>query len=115
MDNSFTVVANTQPAYVAVPHYDENNNIVEIDLEPIVAWKIIHIPHLNETESTAIPITTEEGLPKSYAIYYSDTKRWTIPTQVTGIGPTSLIKHFIEKDENVLGTPINSIKNTAIA
>jgi len=97
VDTLFTIVPNSRPAYVAQPNYDEDDNVYEMALEPIAAWKVVYEANLDDKNSTAIPITTEMGLPKEYAIYYSDTDQWQIPHDSCGQGLDALCKHYKEE------------------
>lgn len=79
------------------PNYDEDNNVNEMDLEPIAAWKVIYHANLDDEISRAIPITTEVALPKEYAIYYSDNDQWRITHGICGQGLDALCKHYKEE------------------
>lgn len=96
MENLVSVVSNTRPAFIAQPHFDEEDNIFEVDLEPIVAWKIIYNSNIEDENSIVMPITSEMGFPEGYAIYYADTKRWSFPTERSGHGLDKLLQHFRE-------------------
>ena len=89
-----TIVTNSRPAYVAEACTDENNQIDEIILIPIVAWCIDHDGDNSSDNACAVPVTTELGLPDPYAIYYSDTKQWTVPFSSWGTGLDELLEHF---------------------
>lgn len=96
MPYSVAIIENSMPAYIAEPVTDENN-VAEIILEPIVAWKVIY----ESTESnefsdtaTAIPVTIHAGLPSTYAVYYSDTEIWSIPEVTTSKGLDRLLEYF---------------------
>ncbi|MEY8240021.1 MAG: hypothetical protein RPT25_06725 [Cycloclasticus sp.] len=97
MDTLVTIIPNSSPAFIAQPNYDEDDNIYEIDLEHITAWKVIYVANVEDNNSSTIPITPELGLPEMYAIYYTDTQKWQIPHHRSGHGLDSLTEYF--KDE----------------
>jgi len=94
MNKLTTIVPNSRPAYVAEACTNEKNEIVEVSLSPIVAWRIEYESELNSENSSAIPITTDIGLPTNYAIYYSDTEQWNVPFETWGSGLSDLLAHF---------------------
>ncbi len=72
MTSLVAIVPNSRPAFVAEPVSDENK-VVEIVLEPVVAWKIVYESDpSNEFNdiATGIPITIHSGLTRDYAVYY---------------------------------------------
>jgi hypothetical protein len=100
MKSLVAIVPNCRSAYVASPVSD-GNKIVEIDLEPVVAWKIVYkedAPNEFSDIATGIPVTIHSGLPGDYAIYYSDTELWSVAEDTSGKGMDSLLKHFQERE-----------------
>ena len=94
MNKLTTIVPNSRPAYVAEAITNENDSVDDVILIPIVAWQIESYSEKDNENLCAQPITTELGLPDNYAIYYSDTKVWSVPLDSWGSGLSDLIKHF---------------------
>lgn len=100
MKNLTSIIANTRSAYVVTPVLDRKNAFVELNLEPVVAWKVTYDEYdaSNDSDSFAEPITIQIGLPPKYAIYYSDSERWSIPEHTSGRGLDTLLIHFTKED-----------------
>jgi len=98
MASRIAIVPNCQPAYVAEPLQNDAGQLDEVHLEPIVAWKVVYEAD-DELSDTAmgIPVTVHGGVSEGYAIYFSDTKRWSIPEGSIGKGLDDLLKHFQER------------------
>lgn len=99
MKEMVVIVPNHRPAYVAEPIFEDNNAVTEIDLNPIVAWKVVYTERPEEDSSFALPITVE-SLPSTYAIYYSDTETWVMPENCMGCGLAELLEAFNSKIAN---------------
>jgi hypothetical protein len=93
MKEMVAIVPNHRPAYVAEPISGDNNEVTEIRLNPVVAWKVVYTESSEEDSSFASPITAE-SLPSTYAIYYSDTESWIIPEDRMGDGLVELLEEF---------------------
>ena len=96
MKKLVSIIENTRPAYIAEPVPNEKGVIVEIWLEPIVAWKVSY-DESDDSDSFAEPITVQCGVPSEYAIYYSDSERWSIPEITSDKGLDKLLIYFSEK------------------
>ncbi len=94
--NQKTIVTNSRPAYIAEACNDENDNVDEVVLTPVVAWAIELNAKTENENYYATPITTEFGLPSKYAIYYSDTEQWSFPDDTWGSSLGKLLAHFKE-------------------
>ncbi|NOY73949.1 MAG: hypothetical protein GXP14_16535 [Gammaproteobacteria bacterium] len=94
MKSSIVIIPNSRPAYVAESCADENNNVGEVVLMPITAWRVEYSTDSGNDDACATPITTELGLPSNYAIFYSDTNQWSVPFDTWGTGMDDLLKHF---------------------
>lgn len=98
MFDSVAIIPNSRPAYIASPVTDEDGSILEISLDPIVAWRVDY-QKKDDSMNVAIPITTDSILPGDYAIYFSDTKEWSVPEHCAGEGLQKLREHFEEERE----------------
>lgn len=98
MEQHVTVIPNTHPAYVAEPDFGEKGSDVKgVNLNPVIAWRIEYdVDQPADSSSTAIPITIDYGLPGYHAVYFSDSKRWSISDGESGSGLTALTEYFRE-------------------
>jgi hypothetical protein len=94
-----SLVTNAQSVYVATPIIDNtNNNVTDIELEPVVAWKIIYDEDENSFNDHAEPIISG-FVPKEYALYDHKTDMWSVSQSTFGNGLKSLVKHFQERSD----------------
>ncbi|EHR40043.1 hypothetical protein [Alishewanella jeotgali] len=94
MKKLVSIIENTRPAYTAEPVTNAKGVIVEILLESIVAWRVSYDESDDSDSSFAEPITIQCGLPSEYAIYYSDSERWSIPGITSDKGLDKLLIYF---------------------
>jgi hypothetical protein len=93
-----SIVSNARSVYVATPIIDKNNNVVEIELEPVVAWKVIYDEDKNSSDDYAEPVISG-FVPREYALYDHKTDIWNVSQSAFGNGLKNLIKHFQELSE----------------
>ncbi len=94
---STSIVSNARPVYIAMPVSGENDDDnLEILLEPIVAWKILYKADENSKVDFAEPIINN-FLPDQYAIYDYETGIWSIPHDSSGKGLDALVQHLRER------------------
>lgn len=96
MEESFAVVPNHQPAFVAEAVKDGEDEVIDVDLDRVVAWRIdFKKDEQGKTSSMAIPVTVNLPVDDTdFVLYYSDTTQWEQYQGEVGKGLDSLLQHF---------------------
>ena len=98
MEESFAVVPNHQPAFIAEPVKNGEEEVVDVDLDRVVAWRIdVRKNEQGKTSSMAVPVTVNIPVDDTnFVLYYSDTTQWEQYQGEVGKGLDSLLAHFKE-------------------
>ncbi len=104
--NTVSIVPNHRSLYIVDPFTNDENEL-ELEMFPIIAWRIEHSDRIGESYCEPQPITSSASVNDNFdrfnlsPIYDLETDDWHIGDSYTGNGKESLLELLkVRREEN---------------